>query len=166
MSDSLLTTRDQEELLSIAYAHAVSARAGYATAVYDKDRDGIDMRIQAGGDMRPAIEIQLKATINLRGPADGFYRFSLPVRNYDLLRVRTQTPRILVVLDLPREEEQWMTISDDGLVIRHRAYWTNLAGFDETSSANNITVQIPIQNVFDVQALCDLMEQSRSGRIQ
>ena len=70
MTDSLLTDPDREEALSRAYAHAVAAQAGYVTAVYEQDRDGVDMRIQAGGDMRPALELQLKATVNLGGPDD------------------------------------------------------------------------------------------------
>ena len=165
-TDSLLTLRDEEELISIAYAHAVASRAGYVTAVYEKDNDGIDMRIQAGGLMRPGIELQLKATINLNAASDGSYRFELPVRNYDLLRIPTQTPRLLVVLDLPTDREQWMTITDDSLIIRHRAYWVNLFGYEETSNTRSITVQIPPQNVFDVQSLRNLMELSRQGSLQ
>ena len=166
MTDSLLTSRDEEELISIAYAHAVAARAGYVTAAYAKDNDGIDMRIQAGGLMRPGIDLQLKATINLNAAADGSYRFPLPVRNYNLLRIPTQTPRLLVVLDLPSDREQWMTITDDSLVIRHRAYWVNLLGCAETSNTHSVTVQIPSQNVFGVQSLRELMEQSRQGSLQ
>ena len=71
--DALLGSRDLEERLSMAYAHAVAARAGYIPAVYDLDRDGIDLRIQAGGAMRPALDLQLKATINLGAPRDGAF---------------------------------------------------------------------------------------------
>ena len=49
MTDVLLTIPDQEEALSRVYAQAVAARAGYLTANYDFDRDGVDLRIQAGG---------------------------------------------------------------------------------------------------------------------
>ena len=150
----------------MAYAHAVAARAGYVTAVYDLDRDGIDLRIQAGGPMRPALELQLKATINLGNPSDGAFRFPLPSRNHNLLCIATQTPRLLVVLDLPRDRDQWMTVTNDELVLRHRAYWANLYGRDETANDHTITIPIPVRNVFDVPNLQDLMEQSRSGRIQ
>ena len=166
MDDALLTSRDREECLSLAYAHAVAAQAGYVTAVYDKDRDGVDMRIQAGGDMRPALELQLKATINLSNPRDGFFHFRLPVRNYDLLRIPTQTPRLLVVLDLPRDEDEWMTITSEELVMRRRAYWLKLTESDETENQESIAVRIPVQNVFDVDSLHTLMDQSRGGRIQ
>ena len=166
MTDSLLTSRDQEELLSIAYAHAVAAQAGFATAAYDKDRDGVDMRIQAGGAMRPAIELQLKATINLHLATDGLYRFPLPVRNYDLLRMPTQTPRLLVVLHLPQDPERWMTIDNDSLILRHRAYWADLAGCQETANKCRITIRIRPENVFDVQGLRELIDRSRKGSIQ
>ncbi len=166
MTDTLLTVTDQEEALSRAYAYAVAARAGYSTAVYAEDRDGIDFRIQAGGGMRPALELQLKATVNLGRPDNGCFRFPLHRRNYDLLRIDTQTPRLLMVLDLPRDENLWMTITADELVLRHRAYWLNLKGRPETANLESITVRIPEQNLFDVENLRMLMEQSRAGVIQ
>lgn len=165
-TDRLLTVPDQEELLSKAYAHAVASRAGYVTAVYESDRDGIDLRIQAGGRMRPALDLQLKATINLRNVTEDAVSYPLPRRNYDLLRIETQTPRLLVVLDLPDDPGLWMTVTSDELVIRHRAYWLNLLGYDETSNETSVTVRIPKRNVFDVAGLQALMEQSRTGVIR
>jgi hypothetical protein len=150
----------------MAYAHAVAARAGYITAVYDLDRDGIDLRIQAGGAMRPALELQLKATINLGVPKDGTFQLSLPSRNHNLLCFPTQTPRLLVVLDLPRDEQQWITITKSELILRRRAYWANLSGRDETQNDRSVTVPIPVENVFNVPNLQALMEQSRTGRIR
>ena len=73
MTDSLLASTDIEEALSRVYVQAVAARAGYTTADYSRDRDGIDILIRAGGKMRPAIDIQLKATINLGNPSNGFF---------------------------------------------------------------------------------------------
>ena len=55
---------------------------------------------------------QLKATA-LSDSADGHYRFALKRRNYDLLREETQTPRLLVVLELPSDEDRWITITAD-----------------------------------------------------
>ena len=166
MADSLLSEQDREEGLSLAYAYTVTKRAGYATAVYEPDRDGVDLRIQAGGGMRPAIELQLKATVSLGEPLDGYYRFPLKVRNYDLLRIETQTPRLLVVLDLPRDENDWVTITEGELILRRRAYWVNLKGYEETANRTSVTVPIPTGNVFNVESLRHLMDQSRRGRIQ
>ena len=166
MTDTLLTIPDQEEALSRAYAHAVAARAGYITAVYDVDHDGVDLRIQAGGAMRPALDLQLKATVNLGAPPDGYFRFPLGRGNYDQLRIDTQTPRLLVVLDLPRDGCEWMTITENELVLRRRAYWLSLRGYEETDNRSSVTVRIPSDNLFDVDGLCALMEQSRNGSVQ
>ena len=116
--------------------------------------------------MRPAIELQLKATINLSEPHDGYVRFPLRRRNYDLLIVDTQTPRLLLVLDLPREKRDWLTISYKSLKLRRRAYWLNLKGSPETTNTTSVTVKIPESNIFDVDNLHRLMEQSRTGTIQ
>ena len=160
MNDALLTIQDREEALSRVYARAVAAGAGYATAEWDFDRDGVDLRIHAGGAMR------LKATTNLTSAADGHYRFPLKRRNYDLLRIGTQTPRLLVVLDLPAEEGQWLTITKNELVLRRRAFWLNLSGSEETENQSSVTVRIPRENVFGIKSLCVLMDQSRGGRIR
>ena len=112
------------------------------------------------------IELQLKATVSLGDPLDGCYRFRLKVRNYDLLRIETQTPRLLVVLDLPCDENDWVTINEDELILRRRAYWVNLKGYEETTNRTSVTVSIPKGNVFNVESLRDLMDQSRRGRIQ
>ena len=69
-------------------------------------------------------------------------------------------------LDLPRDKERWVTITEDELVLRHRAYWLNLKGFEETDNRSSVTVRIPRSNLFDVENLHALMEQSREGRIQ
>lgn len=166
MTDSLLTAPDREEALSRAYAYAVAAWTGYATSIPDPDRDGVDLRIQAGGAMRPALDFQLKATVNLGEPHEGYFHFSLKRRNYDLLRLPTQTPRLLVVLDLPRDEQRWMTITADELILRRSAYWLNLKGFEESDNQSSVTVRIPTGNLFTVESLRALMDQSRGGTIQ
>lgn len=166
MTDALLGTEDRKEALSRAYARAVAAAAGYAVGECDFDRDGVDLRIHAGGEMRPALDLQLKATVKLIDPVDGLRRFALKRRNYDLLREGAQTPRLLVVVELPQDDAEWITIADDGLTIRRRAYWLNLKGRSPTDNTSSITVEIPVENRFNVTILRQLMEQSRRGRIQ
>lgn len=112
--------------MSVVYAKAVAARAGYVTSIPDLDRDGVDLRIDAGGAMRPALDLQLKATARLGKPTAGSLSFALKRRNYDLLRRDTQTPRILVVLVLPNNRDRWMTITQEELVLRRSAYWLSL----------------------------------------
>lgn len=126
MTDRLLTRADQKAAMSVVYAKAVAARAGYVTSIPDLDREGVDLRIDAGGAMRPALDLQLKATARLGKPTAGSLSFALKRRNYDLLRRDTQTPRILVVLVLPNNRDRWMTITQEELVLRRSAYWLSL----------------------------------------
>ena len=164
MNDALLSVQDQEEELSLAYVAAVAAKAGYVMAKSSKDRDGIDLMIQGGSANWPSIGIQLKATVNLGPARDRYFRFALKRRNYDLLRgERTMMPRLLVVLDLPRNADQWLEISSEALMLRRAAYWVSLRGSPKTSNKTSTTIKIPEENLFDVLGLRALMERARKG---
>ena len=163
---AVLTATDQKEQLSLAYVNALAAGAGFATSVPVPDRDSVDLRVQAGGPRRPALDLQLKATAALQMSQAGFVSFPLKIKNYDDLRIETQTPRLLVVLELPADESRWMMVTDEELVLRRRAYWLSLQqGFSERAAQQTVTVRIPESNLLDVDALRDLMERSRSGGI-
>jgi Domain of unknown function (DUF4365) len=127
--------------------------------------EGVDLTIQAAGPRRPRIDIQLKATINLGEAKDGVFQFPLKRRNYDLLRELTVTPRILVVVDLPKLESDWLSVTSDQLVMRRCAYWLSLAGASESNNNTSITVSIPVAKRFDIEGLQALMEQARTGYI-
>lgn len=166
MTDALLTPQDQEEALSCAYVRAVAARAGYTVDTANLDRDGIDLRIHAGRPLHPALDLQLKATVNLGEARDGYYHYPLNAKNYESLRIETIAPRLLVVLDLPREEEQWLTVTAGNLVMRRCAYWLSLKGFEERENVASVTVRIPTAHIFDAENLRSLMEQVRKEYIQ
>ena len=102
----------------------------------------------------------------LAEPQSGVLRFRLPVKNYNDLRVETQTPRLLVLLELPKDEERRMTVTGEELILRRRAYWLSLQRrTDEPANQETVTVHIPTRNVLDVAALRTLMERSRRGDI-
>ena len=165
--DSLLPSEGREEALSKAYALAVAGAAGYTTAEYDFDRSGTDLLVQGGGEFSPMLALQLKATINLRPlQATGglVFSFQLKAENYEWLRLPTQVPRLLVVLDLPAQEAEWTTITTEELVLRRCAYWLSLKGFPESTRVRP-TVHIPKSQIFDVPGLQGLMEQSRNGSL-
>ena len=166
MTAKLLTGTDQKERLSLVYVNALAVRAGFVTSVPEPDRDSVDLRVQAGGPYRPALDLQLKATARLDAPHAGFLRFRLSIKNYDDLRVVTQTPRLLVVFEMPVDESRWVTVTAEELVLRRRAYWVSLQqGSSERAGQQTVTVCIPERNVLDVEALQNLMEQSREGNI-
>lgn len=165
MTDALLAPTDQEEAFSRAYVDAVSAGAGYTVSAANFDRDGIDVTISAGGDFRPRLDVQLKATIRLGEPTAGVFRYPLKQRNYDLLRVPATTPRILVVLALPEDPSLWLSVSETELILRRCAYWSSLANAPETDNRESVTISVLEQNRFDVPALRALMDRARAGSI-
>lgn len=165
MNDALLSSTDREEALSRAYVAAVTAAAGYVTASMDFDRDGVDVQIRAGGSMNPSLDIQLKATINLDVTASHDFGFSLKRRNYDLLRVQTMVPRILVVLHLPTNKNDWLTVTPEHLMLRRCASWASLSGFPERENQYGVTVKIRVEDRFDVEGLKALMQRARTGGV-
>lgn len=165
MSDAIFSSADRQEALSRAYIQAVAAQAGYSTSYPDIDRDSVDITISAGGAFRPRLDIQLKATINLARNGKNF-RFPVSIKNYDDLRMAAQTPRILAVLDMPQSETEWMEVTAEKLVLRRAAYWVSLRGLADSDNDTSVTISIPTSNIFDVDGLRNLMEQSRNGRVE
>ena len=163
MTDAVLFSNDRKEALSRAYVAAVAASVGYTISCPDFDRDGVDLQVRAGGRMRPSLDVQLKATTRLGSGDDKGFRFPLPRRNYDLLREPTLVPRVLVILDLPRDEHCWVRTYDDRLELRRSAYWVNLAGSPETTNADQVTVRVHKKNRFDAEGLKNLMQRARVG---
>lgn len=71
-----------------------------------------------------------------------------------------------MVLRLPKDKRQWVSVSDQELVLRRRAYWLSLQqDHEEINGQETVTIHIPTQNVLDVETLQDLMNKSRMGAI-
>lgn len=73
-----------------------------------------------------------------------------------------------MILELPKDNEQWVSVTDQELVLRRRAYWFSLQQTYKDKEVNDqktVTIHIPTRNVLDVETLQDLMEKSRTGKI-
>lgn len=78
----------------------------------------------------------------------------LPVKNYDDLRNTHSTAlHFLVVLVLDEADTEWLTSSEDALLIRRCAYWYDLNGYPPTENESTVDVRLPRAQVFDVAAL-------------
>lgn len=79
-------------------------------------------------------------------------------QQYDnLRRVTHASPRILAVLFLPPKAKDWLTHSQEQLVLRKCAYWVSLRGPPPTDNHAGVTVRIPKNQVFDGAGLMQLM---------
>ena len=122
----------------------------------------MDGTLLSASGRRPRIDFQAKATSQSLGRGDVLH-FPLPVKNYDDLRADTLTPRILIVLLLPRDNSRWLTQNTNELSLRHCAYWLSLAGQQAVPNTHNVTVHIPTANIFDSARLDVLMRKANSG---
>jgi hypothetical protein len=159
-----MTENEQKQQLSVAYVHAVAARAGYACQIANIDDDSVDVQLAASGKVHdkavlrsPKIDVQLKATAQ-RVLKDDHLAFPLPLKNYNDLREESLVPRLLVVLLLPQEDTRWLEQTEEQMISRHCAYWSSLFGKPPTDNAASVTVRLPRQQPFTVDGLRTLME--------
>lgn len=164
MSDALLSDNDRKEALSRAYAAAIAGKAGYCISSPDFDRDSVDLSFSAGAPRHPRMDVQLKATSAVKGDTDTF-SFELPLKNYNDLRAETLVPRALIVLEMPKDQDQWLTVSSEELILKRCAFYKVLTGAPETENTTSVTVKINRQNRFDVAALQHLMAKARTGSL-
>ena len=152
-----------KEQLSLAYVKAVAAIKSFSTEIPHVDNDSIDAEICYNGKLdhdsiinSPSIKLQLKATSNPNIIKDNIH-FPLSIKNYNELRLKSNTPRLLVVLCLPELKNDWVTHSIEELILKKCAYFLNLHGQSESTNEYTVTVHIPLSNVFSPDTLYDLM---------
>lgn len=76
---------------------------------------------------------------------------------YDDLRADTvSVPRILVVLFLPEDAENWLTITPNELLLKNCAYWTSLRGAVASSNKTGETVYLPKAQILGTNNLIDI----------
>ena len=155
-----LSSQNIESELSYAYLHAVASRVGASCVASSRheDSNGIDATVTAwgpfvGGGYRNEVDlkIQLKATVKPPKKVGSCISYPLSgIPRYDDLRADTvATPRILVVLFLPKKEDDWMVQSAGSLMIKKCAFWVSLRGAKPSSNATSETVYIPNSQRFD-----------------
>ena len=157
------------ETLQIGYLHAVAAAAGCTLARPDPDR-GIDWYVSHEHDLHthdpsPTISVQLKSTSRL-SPNPSGETFPFPLKREHLRKLAaspvTPVPRLLVVMIIPRDIADWVSVRPDHMALRHCSYWANLEGHAITA-ATTTTVRVKTHNVFGDVALGWIMRQVGAG---
>jgi hypothetical protein len=143
----------QQEGFGDAYLLAVAGVAGCATSLRRPDDDSI----------RPKLDIQMKTTTTIDGDGD-IIQYALKVKNYnDLIITDILVPRILVLVLLPPEIDEWLAVSPRELILRRCSYWKSLRGEPQSENEYTVTVSVPRVNMFTVEALCGMMAQINEG---
>jgi Domain of unknown function (DUF4365) len=154
----------QQEQFSKAYIRAVSAIAGCTLAEPEVDDDSIDITLSSRRfDRKPKLDIQLKCYMQDTCIEESGLQYSLKRKNYDELRITdVLVPRLLVVVVVPKQIENWLSQSDNEAMIRYCAYWVSLRGLPDKDQGK-ITVSIPQLNRVTSDALNELMQKIASG---
>ncbi|MFB2876923.1 DUF4365 domain-containing protein [Floridanema aerugineum] len=160
----------QKEEFSYGYIHLLASVCGYIfdTATRAKDNNlGIDVEIidsvSTLDNEAARFFIQAKCTTPEYFIEEGdFYKYDLKVTSYKQLIRKTLDPLILVILVVPKEIEDWITIDEENgeTIIRKCAYWISLKGKEPTNKTGTIRIKIPKENLFTPTAMRNIMKAS------
>jgi len=167
----MITRNHRQESLSRAYVQAVAARAGVVCSVPELDY-GVDLTLRAVDetdgfvDAGVLLDVQLKATTAATTNDPAAIGLDLRVAEYDRLRrPDVPVPRVLVVLELPADEADWLTQTAAELTLRHAAYWLSLRGMPAVSTTTTTRVKLPRANRFTPAAVADVLARIRTGGV-
>jgi hypothetical protein len=160
----------QKEEFSYAYISAVASVAGYSFQIAPRPLDlvGVDVTITGlvspGSRRRTRLDLQLKCTSQDLLDNEGI-RYPLEIKNYNELRNTNfdDDPLLLVVVLVPEKVEHWLQQTETELCLKRCAYWVSLRGQASSTNQSNVTVYLPRQNVFSVDALKTLMQRIAGG---
>jgi hypothetical protein len=152
----------RKEQFSLAFVIAVATIAGFAVEAVRIDDDSVDFWLVSRRKhyliQSPRIEVQVKCTA-AHAVANGELHFPLPLKNYNELRaVDTHLPRLLFVVTVPKDLNDYIAVLPDGLFLRAKCYWVSLRGMTETSNSETVTVSIPAAQCVTPESLQILMD--------
>jgi hypothetical protein len=111
-----------------------------------------------------SLQFQLKATSANLPLIDDKLSYALEVDQYDKLRsTAVAIPRIAVLMVLPEDPEEWLTVSADALITRRCARWTSLYGAPETANTRTTTVRFAVDRVLTPKALREIARRVAVG---
>ncbi|SBS78262.1 conserved hypothetical protein [uncultured Mycobacterium sp.] len=159
---------DLMEAFQESYIRGVAAAAGCVIVGKPEIDEGIDVMLSHRADIHlkdkfAFLQIQMKATTEGLVEDGKFIRTQLRQDRYDLFRNDDPSiHRIVVVLHIPENQEDWLRVGDSALLLHHHAYWVSIEG-KPASAAEKVTVKAPTDQLFDDLALCGIMARIGQG---
>jgi hypothetical protein len=155
-----------EETLSVAYVTAVIGITGNSINIISEDY-GTDISIRRIDDFNnkkidtgPIIDCQLKSTVNWTEDSDNII-YDMEVDAYNKIiyqNSRSSTPTYLVLLCLPKDSKNWISLNVDELALRKCCYYMFLCG-EFTTNAERVRVKIPKSNIFNPEKIMQLIRE-------
>lgn len=157
---------NQMELFQRGIVVAIASSAGFNYSIPGFD-DGIDISIidpsRNNHDFPSTIDVQLKSTRN-EFDSHNYIHSRMSAERYEQFRTeRSLVPRIVVIMNLPKEREDWYNIQKDGSsLVRNCCYWTSLVDAPTIRSGQKtVDIKAGKDHPFDDATLCMLMAKTR-----
>lgn len=167
-----VSIKNIEESLSVSYVSAIVAKSGASFDIVSRDY-GVDICVRRvekfGGnymDMGVSFDCQLKSSINWDAD-DKHIIYDLEAKTYNKLVYRhmnSTTPCFLVLLCLPRNEDNWICISENELNLRKCCYFYYIDG-EPTMNKSTIRIKIPRKNLFSPDIVNNIINKVLVGEI-
>jgi hypothetical protein len=148
------------------YIETMALAAGLNAMSYTVD-DGIDIFIRYTADddspdaLRswPGVDLQVKSWSTPSGSADHWSFDRLNEKQYNKLAGDFTHPRYLVVIIVPSDRFRLTDLADDGMLLRHRAYYTQVSDprIENPSTNRRRRVLVPKENVLTAATLRSLV---------
>ncbi|WP_163511660.1 DUF4365 domain-containing protein [Fodinicola acaciae] len=168
-----LDRSQHQGLYGESFVRVLASAAGLTVARPDLDVDGTDFTLgypgALGTQRHPKIEVQVKSWARRRARLrDGYWRYHLRARHFnELAGDHFALPRYLIVVIVPDDYREYISVDHDAARLRHAAYWQSLERHDPVTLAPNSRVSVPIpeKNLLTVDALVGLMASGEPTRM-
>lgn len=160
-----------QEYLSIAYLHAVTAKAGVLFHHLEPDY-GVDASIRLVKKTKNnkyistgwGFDCQLKSTINWKLEANNVV-YDMKVDAYNkLIAWEGRFPCLLILFCLPREPSDWLQCSEEELILRKCCYWKQITG-SPTTNKSTIRIRIPTAQLITPECIIELIQRVKRGEL-
>lgn len=165
----MITRQHIQECLSVACVHAFAGKAGMnlnLDSAHDYGVDGIIKDVQIAGNKRFEsgfhIDFQLKSTVSWK-LEDNSVVYDMEASAYNKLvgRPAKASPCLLILLCLPKEQDSWLSSTEDAIVLKNCCYWIFLSG-DQTDNSDQIRIRIPRSQLLTADAVQDIMANEKA----
>ena len=164
-----------QEELSVAYLQAIAGRVNVCVS---RGRDvGVDGTLHK---IRPFTDgyfldqfdlaFQLKSTTAWYCSGTSIkYDLKVPIHNKIVernneFREKGGTPCLLILYCMPDNQEEWLDVDDEKLLMRKCCYWQMLTGA-RTDNDRTIRIEIPENQTLTPESLLELFDMRREGTL-
>lgn len=168
-----VTLQHIEESLSVSYVSAVVGKAGASFDIVTRDY-GVDVCVREidnyngkAMDMGVVYDCQLKSTINWEIKKD-YIVYDLESDTYNKLVYRhskSSYPCILILFCLPKKKSEWLTITENELILKNCCYYCYIKG-NRKGNKKTVRIKIPRSNIFSPSVVNKLIEDVHFGVIK